>query len=211
MDKEKIATFAERLSEALQIKGVRQADLSFVTKIPKSAISQYISGAFEPKQDRIHLIAQVLDVSEMWLCGYNVPMEKKNIKRIVSKSIGKNVQTLRENLNMSLQKFAEKLNIEESVVLDIENGKHIVDKELLFRICDVLYVTPDFLNGTIVELLESGDLDAEYRYTRQQNTLITQNLTEREQQLLKLFRRVPEDKKQMVIDIIEVTLGKGKA
>ena len=83
MDKEKIATFAERLSEALQIKGVRQADLSFVTKIPKSAISQYISGAFEPKQDRIHLIAQALDVSEMWLCGYNVPMEKKNIKRIV--------------------------------------------------------------------------------------------------------------------------------
>lgn len=35
-------------------------------------------------------------------------------------------------------------------------------------------------------------------------------LTECEEKMLKLFRQVPEDKKQMVIDIIEVTLGNGK-
>jgi transcriptional regulator with XRE-family HTH domain len=47
-----------------------------MTKIPKSAISQYVSGAFEPKQDRIYLIAKALNISEAWLLGYDVPMDK---------------------------------------------------------------------------------------------------------------------------------------
>ena len=40
-------------------------------------MSQYISGAFEPKQDRIFLIADALEVSEAWLMGFDVPMEKE--------------------------------------------------------------------------------------------------------------------------------------
>jgi transcriptional regulator with XRE-family HTH domain len=56
---------------------MRQADLCEKTKIPKSAISQYISGAFEPKQDRVYLIAKALNVDPVWLMGYDVPMEKK--------------------------------------------------------------------------------------------------------------------------------------
>ena len=35
-----------------------------------------MSGDFEPKQDRIYLLAQTLDVSEAWLIGYDVPMER---------------------------------------------------------------------------------------------------------------------------------------
>ena len=68
---------ATRIAKALSIRGMRQADLCEKTKIPKSAISQYISGAFEPKQDRLYLIAQALNVDPVWLMGYDVPMEKK--------------------------------------------------------------------------------------------------------------------------------------
>lgn len=68
---------ATRIAKALSIRGMRQADLVDKTKIPKSAISQYVSGAFEPKQDRVFLIAQALDVDPVWLMGYDVPMEKK--------------------------------------------------------------------------------------------------------------------------------------
>lgn len=66
----------ERIKKALRIKGMRQADLCQITKIPKSAISQYISGAFEPKQDRIYLISKALNVSEAWLMGFDVPIER---------------------------------------------------------------------------------------------------------------------------------------
>ena len=62
---------------ALQIKGVKQADLCRLTKIPKSALSQYISGAYDPKQDRIYLIANALNVSEAWLMGLDVPMDRQ--------------------------------------------------------------------------------------------------------------------------------------
>jgi transcriptional regulator with XRE-family HTH domain len=68
---------ATRIAKALSIRGMRQADLVEKTKIPKSAISQYVSGAFEPKQDRVFLIAQALNVDPVWLMGYDVPMEKK--------------------------------------------------------------------------------------------------------------------------------------
>ncbi len=40
-------------------------------------MSQYIKGTFEPKQDRVELLAKALQVSEAWLMGYDVPMERK--------------------------------------------------------------------------------------------------------------------------------------
>lgn len=81
MEYDRVATCAERIKKALLIKGMKQSDLCRLTKIPKSALSQYISGAFEPKQDRIYLMAQALNVNETWLMGLDVPMERqvKNI------------------------------------------------------------------------------------------------------------------------------------
>lgn len=77
MEYDRVATCAERIKKALYIKGMKQSDLCRLTKIPKSALSQYISGAFEPKQDRIYLMAQALNVSEAWLMGLDVPMERQ--------------------------------------------------------------------------------------------------------------------------------------
>jgi transcriptional regulator with XRE-family HTH domain len=76
MDDERRDTCANRIRKALTIRGMKQSELCQITKIPKSAISQYISGCFEPKQDRIYLIAKTLSVSEAWLMGYDVPMER---------------------------------------------------------------------------------------------------------------------------------------
>ena len=69
-------TIAVRIKTALQLKGIRQADLCKMANIPKSSLSQYLSGDFEPKQDRIYLIAKALNVSEAWLMGFDVPMER---------------------------------------------------------------------------------------------------------------------------------------
>lgn len=77
MYEERKSNCSERIATALAIRNMKQSDLCARTKIPKSAISQYISGAFEPKQDRIHLIAKALNVSETWLMGYDVPMDRQ--------------------------------------------------------------------------------------------------------------------------------------
>ena len=77
MYKEKIDSCGKRIAEALIIKGMRQADLCKLAKVPKSSLSLYLSGAYEPKQDRIYEMARVLNVSEAWLMGYDVPMERE--------------------------------------------------------------------------------------------------------------------------------------
>ena len=79
MEKGKAESCAKRLSLALSIRNMKQIDLCASTGIPKSAMSQYIKGSFEPKQDRIFLMAKALNVSEAWLMGYDVPMDKKNL------------------------------------------------------------------------------------------------------------------------------------
>ena len=76
MFNKRVDTCANRLSRALTIRGMRQSELCQITKIPKSSMSQYLGGEYEPKQDRIYLIARALDVSEAWLMGYDVPMKR---------------------------------------------------------------------------------------------------------------------------------------
>ena len=80
MYSERIESCGKRLAKALAIRNIRQADLAQMTKIPKSSLSLYLKDAYEPKQDRIFVMAQALRVSEAWLMGYDVPMEKETEK-----------------------------------------------------------------------------------------------------------------------------------
>ena len=72
-----IESCSQRISKALSIRGMKQSELCTLAKIPKSSLSLYLSGAYEPKQDRLYEMAQVLDVDPVWLMGFDVPMEKK--------------------------------------------------------------------------------------------------------------------------------------
>lgn len=68
-------TCANRLREALNLRNMTQAELCNRTGIKKSAMSQYCNGSIVPRQDRVFVIAQALDVSVAWLMGFDVPME----------------------------------------------------------------------------------------------------------------------------------------
>ena len=81
MYKERIESCGQRIAKALDINGMKQAELCKLAKVPKSSLSLYLSGAYEPKQDRIYDMARVLNVSEAWLMGYDVPMERQDHKK----------------------------------------------------------------------------------------------------------------------------------
>lgn len=72
-----IDTFANRLTYALAIRNMKPIELSEKTKIDKSKISSYMSGRYKAKTDGLKTIADVLNVSPVWLMGYDVPMEKE--------------------------------------------------------------------------------------------------------------------------------------
>lgn len=82
--------FIQRLSDILQERGMKQADLAKLTGIRPSSISDWLTGKYIPKQDKIDVIAKALSVSPAWLLGYGdistvsntTPIHHKKIARI---------------------------------------------------------------------------------------------------------------------------------
>lgn len=62
--------FRTRLAELLKAKNFKQADLFKVTKIPRSLISNYLSGKATPTLENAKLLAQAFDVSLDELVGW---------------------------------------------------------------------------------------------------------------------------------------------
>jgi transcriptional regulator with XRE-family HTH domain len=78
----KKAEMKDRLREALSIREKKPIDLANDLKIPKSAISQYLSGhRIIRDSKRLYIIAEYLKVSEAWLMGFDVPMERTEVQK----------------------------------------------------------------------------------------------------------------------------------
>lgn len=74
MNREKTESCGKRIEKALTMRNMKQSELCKLADVPKSSLCLYLKGAYEPKQDRVFKMATVLNVSESWLMGYDVPM-----------------------------------------------------------------------------------------------------------------------------------------
>lgn len=80
---QRVTSTSSRLLEAMKDANKKQIDLARETGLHHSTVSRYLSGAVEPRQSAMHKLAVLLNVSEMWLWGYDVPKhgmseQKKN-------------------------------------------------------------------------------------------------------------------------------------
>lgn len=73
---QKASTISERLQIAMDKRKIKQIDLARVADVNQGALSRYLKGSYEPKSATIYKLALALDVSDMWLEGYDVPMER---------------------------------------------------------------------------------------------------------------------------------------
>lgn len=67
-------TIAYRLQYAMSLRKMRNADVVEAAKrlgfkLNTSSVTQYVSGQYEPKQDKIFILSRILDVPELWLMG----------------------------------------------------------------------------------------------------------------------------------------------
>ncbi|WP_243176280.1 S24 family peptidase [Enterocloster alcoholdehydrogenati] len=78
-------TTANRLKKVMDQNGLRQVDIlkkaepyckKFGVKLGRNDLSQYISGKVSPGQEKLTVLALALNVSEAWLMGFDVPMER---------------------------------------------------------------------------------------------------------------------------------------
>lgn len=74
----KVSTLSIRLREALNIRDMKAIDLANKANVNRGMISRYMSDTSQPKAVVINKLAVALNVDEMWLWGFDVPMERRN-------------------------------------------------------------------------------------------------------------------------------------
>ena len=149
-----MASFAERLQQALQAKGMSAAQLSRELNIDEGTISNYKKGKYEPKQRRTQAIANVLNVSVDWLMGYDVESthysdKTENSKEACKDDFSNNLNMLRKYKNLSQDKLAEELNLSRSLIGMWESGQRKPSYETLKLLADYFDVSLDNLCGNI--------------------------------------------------------------
>lgn len=68
---------ARRLRDAMAERNIIAQDLAEQAGVSKASISQYINGSHKPSNVSAGKMAEVLEVSPLWLMGFDVPRIKK--------------------------------------------------------------------------------------------------------------------------------------
>lgn len=80
---------ADRLNAVMKERNIKQVDIlraakpfcdKYGVKLAKNDLSQYVSGKVEPGQEKLTILGLALNVSEAWLMGYDVPMDRETKK-----------------------------------------------------------------------------------------------------------------------------------
>lgn len=66
-------TFANRFQLALNMMNLKQVDICERTGFSSSLVNKYITGKAVPRQKKIYLLSQILNVNPAWLMGFDVP------------------------------------------------------------------------------------------------------------------------------------------
>lgn len=107
-------------------------------------------------------------------------------------TVGDRILQRRKELDITQEELARRMGYKsKSTINKIEMGINDIPQSKIIKFAEVLLTTPSFLMGWD----EEDDSPEEPK------------LTEGEEMLLELFRRVPKDKQALVLQMIRVALG----
>lgn len=154
-----IDTFTNRLNEAMRIRNIKATELSEKTGIAKSSLSEYINGKYEAKQDGVYLLAKALDVSEPWLMGLDVPMERnfdKNIQGINKKSEGSAIVLVYGSIpaGVPIECIEDVIDTEEISTDMLKGGKEYFGLKVKGNSME-----PEYLDGDTLLILKQDDCE----------------------------------------------------
>ena len=105
-------------------------------------------------------------------------------------SVGQRIALAREQRNMTLEEVARLCETTKQTIFKYENG-----------------IVTNIPYDKIVLLTKALDVSPSYLFGWNEESPSEQELTEGEKVLLDLFNRVPEDKQQLVLQMIRAALG----
>ena len=107
-----------RIREALAIRNMKQVELSEKTGIHKGTINNWLNNRYQPKQKAIMLMANALDVNEMWLAGYDTPMERP-AERVKLDKLARSINVVRKDEKLTdLMINITQLNEQQRTILE---------------------------------------------------------------------------------------------
>lgn len=113
-----------------------------------------------------------------------------------SKDMAKKIKELRQDKGLTLEQVANVVGVGKSTVRKWETGMIAnMKRDKIASLAKALGTTPAYLMGWKEEISPSPSIE---------------NLSEGEKALLELFRRVPEDHQQLVLQMIRAALGTSK-
>lgn len=128
----RITTFAERLKEAMRLRGITASELARMTGIGESDISRYRSAKYEAAQENLQKLAEALDVSIPWLMGFDVPMS--TYQRVVSG-------------DMDTDAFRNRMRAEYGVLFDLVDKADDTQREQIEKIIKAIVPEDDNWEG----------------------------------------------------------------
>lgn len=192
-------TFADRLNYALKDKNKRQVDLANGTGLSTALVSQYLTGKFEAKSDKATIIADYLNVNELWLMGLSDVYERivEEVEEIPDKLIVFNDYfPLNYSTNLSAGTLEELLESDPDAIVYVPIKYQAMKKRLhAFKvngtsmnnvIADGSIVIAEDINhlssvkdGTIVVAFVDGMATVKRIYTRENQITLMPDSTEK--------------------------------
>lgn len=112
------------------------------------------------------------------------------------KVFAKRLKAIRLERNITATELAEALGINKATIYRYETAEIGRIKSVTINaIADYLNVNPDYLIGATDD-----------KHTAKEAEDLLNSITDAEKSLLELFRRVPEERRQMVLEMIKIAL-----
>jgi len=150
----------DRLKEALEMRSMTPIELSRRTGVNRSAISRYMKGTTKPKSGVIIKMASVLQVSPIWLLGFDVTTGTDNLDFVVTTKLE---QALKQEIIRtagSVNKFASICGLPQSTIATmLDRGIDKTSFSTVIKVCNALNISIDGLvQGKITPVLVLEDV-----------------------------------------------------
>lgn len=193
-----MSIFSTRLKELRSRANLSQQELSKIIGISKSSINMYERGEREPGLETVGAFADYFDVQTDYLLGKHD--DKRSLKegKKYNRLIIQTVDNYRQLHGYEKEQMEELLDWK-GMYSDLEKDRMLGDEGLLKVIQNTLEVI-DSPEGSmpISDLLEEKNKPSPEEI----------ELSEGEQMLLELFRKIPEDRQEFFLDMVRGQLGK---
>lgn len=109
---------------------------------------------------------------------------------------GERVKEVRKTLDLTLEKFGEKLGVKKAALSAIENGKRNLTEQMIISICREYNVNYDYL------VYGDGDMFDRFPETILDELCIQYRLDDEDRDILNLYLELPADAKKALKETI---------